>query len=532
MVSPLWLSLLPSTEQPVKTQKEAKTSEYNKQRIFYRFFPNQQVKVHKDFRNGRFGRENLFTPLTLHPSFIHCTGMKKRIFGPKIHKYHHMKSTILVTAIFFLLLINPLPAQVSPVAAKSQPNQANEALFDRWFENKTLRVDYLLAGDATTETGFFVQMKEEPYYGGPHRNMNDPFGYGSYRYVVKDSASATVIFTRGFNSLFQEWQGTPEAKVLRRAYPMTAILPFPKRTVLFRVERRELSTNQFVPILERYISPGDYFIIREKVTPVEFTLITDNGSPVTHVDVAFIAEGYTATEMEKFRADARRMANYFLSMAPYNEMADRFNFYALAAPSVESGVTIPGKKQWVSTNIRSSFYTFDMERYLTTSETRAMYDIAANVPYDMVFVLVNSKQYGGGGFYNHYGQSTVDHPQSTIVALHEFGHQFAGLADEYYTSAVTYSDFYNLAFEPWEPNITTNVDFQSKWQQMITPGVPIPTPRTEAYKNVTGMFEGGGYLSKGIFSPAMDCRMKTNEAPGFCPVCQEAIRKMIRFYTE
>ncbi len=457
---------------------------------------------------------------------------KKCIFEPIIHQPELMKPFILLTTILFSLLASRLPAQVSPAIAPIRPTQSTEVPFNTWFENRTLRVDYLLGGDSSSEAGFFVQMKEEPFYGGPHRNLNDPFGYGSYRCVVKDSASSTVIFTRGFNSLFQEWKGTPEARLMKRAYPMTAILPFPKKTIQFLVERREFSTNQFVPILERYINPGDYFIIREKVAPVEIMRIMDNGSPENHVDVAFLAEGYTIEEMEKFRADARRMANYFLSMAPYDEMAERFNFYALASPSEESGVTNPGKRHWVNTNIRSSFYTFDMERYLTTSETRAMYDIAANVPYDMVFVLVNSKQYGGGGFYNHYGQSTVDHPQSNIVALHEFGHQFAGLADEYYTSAVTYSDFYNLAFEPWEPNITTNVDFQSKWKHMITPGVPIPTPRTDAYKNASGMFEGGGYLSKGMFSPAMDCRMKTNEAPGFCPVCQEAIRKMIRFYTE
>lgn len=443
-----------------------------------------------------------------------------------------MKPTILLIAICYLIFHQPLNAQVTPVSTATYTKPGKEVLFDQWFEKKTLRVDYLLAGDLVYETGYFVQMKEEPWYGGPNRNLIDPFGYGSYRYVIEDSASSTIIFTRGFNSLFQEWKGTPEAKVVKRAYPMTAILPFPKKTIRFRVERREFLTNRFVPLLERFINPNDYFIIRENVTPVAITRTLVNGDPENHVDIAFVAEGYTLKEMEKFRSDAKRMADYFLSIAPYKEMADRFNFYALEAPSVESGVTIPGKRQWVNTNIRSSFYTFDMERYLTTSETRAIYDIAANVPYDMVFVLVNSKQYGGGGFYNHYGQSTVDHPQSTIVALHEFGHQFAGLADEYYTSAVTYSDFYNLAFEPWEPNITTNVDFQSKWPNLITPGVPIPTPRTDAFKNATGMFEGGGYLSKGIFSPAMDCRMKTNDAPGFCPVCQEAIRRMIRFYTE
>jgi hypothetical protein len=404
--------------------------------------------------------------------------------------------------------------------------------FDDWFINKTLRVDYLLAGDATTENAFFVQMKQEPLYGGPHNSLTDPLGYGSYRYLAIDSATGKTLFSRGFNSLYQEWRGTPEAKIMRRAYPMTATLPFPKNTIRFIIEKRNYETNQFEKLFERIINPTDYFIIREAVTPFKVTNIIRNGEPIDHVDVAFLAEGYTSIEMDKFVKDAKRIADYFLSMEPYKEMSDRFNFYAIESPSPESGVTIPGKDIWANTNIRSSFYTFNMDRYLTTSETRTLFDLAANVPYDMIFVLVNSKRYGGGGFYNHYGQSTVDHSLSEIVAIHEFGHQFAGLADEYYTSEVTYSDFYNLKFEPWEPNITSNVDFESKWKKMIDASTPVPTPRTEAYSKTLGMFEGGGYLGKGMYSPMMDCRMKSNEAPGFCPVCRDAIRKMIRFYTE
>jgi hypothetical protein len=236
--------------------------------------------------------------------------------------------------------------------------------------------------------------------------------------------------------------------------------------------------------------------------------------------------------MDKFRADAGRMCKYFMSIEPYTSDSNKFNFYAVESPSDESGVTIPGKDIFVNTNIHSSFYTFDMDMYLTTADTKSVYDIAASVPYDVIFVLVNSKRYGGGGFYNHYGQGTVDHQLSEIVAIHEFGHEFAGLADEYYSSQITYSDYYNLKFEPWEPNITTNVHFGAKWKSMVADGTPIPTPREEKFKGVTGMFEGGGYLSKGIYSPQMDCRMKGNEAPGFCPACKEAIRKMIRFYAD
>ncbi len=423
-------------------------------------------------------------------------------------------------------------AQVDMTAAVPPTESQATGDFDRWFSPKTLRIDYLLTGDANSETACFAGMKEEPYWGGPQRNLIDPFGYGTYRYTAYDSATKRLIFSRGFSTLFQEWKGTDEAKKMKRAFPMTSVLPFPKSTIRFVIEKRLFATNEFELLFERFINPTDYFIIRESIHPVKFERIRDSGDPRTHVDVAFLAEGYTSLEMDKFLEDARRMSNYFMSVEPYASNAERFNFYAVESPSDESGVSIPGKDIYVNTNIHSSFYTFNMDRYLTTSDTRSMYDIAANVPYDVIFVLVNSKRYGGGGFYNHYGESTVDHQLSNIVAIHEFGHEFAGLADEYFTSEITYSDYYNLKFEPWEPNITTNVNFTTKWKGMIKPGTPVPTPREDKYKGVTGMFEGGGYLSKGIYSPVMDCRMKSNEAPGFCPACQDAIRKMILFYCE
>jgi hypothetical protein len=405
-------------------------------------------------------------------------------------------------------------------------------VFDDFYIAKTLRVDYFLAGDAHSEIVYFSQMKQEPFWGGSHKNLTDPFAYGTYRYSAYDSVSRQLIFSRGFSSLFQEWKGTDEAKKMKRAFPMTAVLPFPKNTIRFVIEKRSFETNDFEILFDRFINPTDYFINRENIHPLKVTKIKDSGDPADHVDIAFIAEGYTAGDMEKFRNDAQRICDYFMSVEPYSGNTGHFNFYAIEAPSDETGVTIPGKDIFVNTNIHSSFYTFDMDRYLTTFDTKSIYDIAANVPYDVVFVLVNSERYGGGGFYNHYGQSTVDNQLSLVVAIHEFGHTFAGLADEYYNAEVTYSGYYNLKFEPWEPNITTNVNFETKWKKMVSPDTPIPTARVPKYTGTIGMFEGGGYLSKGIYSPMMDCRMKSNEASEFCPVCKDAIKKMIQFYCE
>ena len=404
--------------------------------------------------------------------------------------------------------------------------------FDDYFFPNTLRVDYYVAGDSRTEAVYLNEVKQEPNWAGPHKHLIDPFNSGTYRYTVYDSVSGTLIFSKGFCNLFQEWQRTPEAARVKRSFEQTAIMPFPRQTILFQVERRNYDDGKFVKLFELYINPNDYFISRKKNHEYPFVKFHDSGEPERKVDVAFIAEGYTINEMDKFLKDASRIGDYFLSQEPYSTYKDRMNFYAIESPSDESGVNIPGRRMYVNTDLNSSFFTFDMDRYLTTSNTKLLYDIASSVPYDVVFILVNSKIYGGGGFYNHFGESTVDHYLSDIVSIHEFGHSFAGLADEYYTSEITYTGFYNTKVEPWEPNITTNVDFDSKWKQMIKRGTPVPTPREENYKDNVGMFEGGGYEAKGVYSPMMDCRMKSNEAEGFCPVCREAIIRMIRFYCE
>jgi hypothetical protein len=437
----------------------------------------------------------------------------------------------LVTAI--CLGIFSIQAQVNnDTTVPAVQNRIVQVEFDDYFFPNTLRVDYYIAGDYKTESVYLNQVMQEPYWSGPRKHLIDPFNSGTYRVAVFDSVSGTLLFTKGFCNLFQEWKGTPEARRVQRSFEQTAIVPFPRQTIRFQVEKRKYADGKFEKLFQMFINPNDYFISRKKIREIPFVKFHDSGEPENKVDIAFIAEGYTKDQMEKFLKDANRIGDYFLSQEPYTEYKDRFNFYAIESASEESGVDVPGQRIYVNTDVNSSFYTFDMDRYLTSSNTKEVYDIAANVPYDVIFILVNSKIYGGGGFYNHFGESTVDNYFSDIVSIHEFGHTFAGLADEYYTSEVTYSDFYNTKVEPWEPNITTNVDFDSKWKNMVKKGTPVPTPREEKYLNEIGMFEGGGYVAKGVYSPMMDCRMKSNEAAGFCPVCQQAIIRMIKFYSE
>jgi len=404
--------------------------------------------------------------------------------------------------------------------------------YDKHFTGNTLRVDIQLGGTVDHTDVFLSQMLQEGAYAGPHNNLTDKFDYGAYRYCLYDANTDELLFSKGFCSLYNEWVATPEALKIHRSFYHSLKMPFPKNDVRLVLEERRYATSKFQPIFTVNIDPKSYFIRKEKPLPFEVEKVHYSGNPTNCLDIAFLAEGYTAKEMSKFIKDVKRIMKYFFSVDVYKEYKDRINVWAVKSVSQESGTDIPGRKKYRNTVMNSSFYTFDIERYLTTLDYKSVSDIAACAPNDAIFVLVNTAKYGGGGFYNFYGLGSADHILSEKVAVHEFGHSFAGLADEYYTSSVATEDFYNLKNEPWEPNITTNVDFDSKWKSMIKKGTPVPTPRTGEYDDVVGLFEGGGYMAKGVYSPVQDCVMKSNRRKNFCPVCEKAIKDMLDFYTD
>ena len=414
---------------------------------------------------------------------------------------------------------------IMPLIAASQPS------FDNWFMNKTLRIDYFLAGNHETVKVYPSSMREEPYWAGTTTKLTDPFGYGNFKYELFDSETGELLFSRGYSTLFQEWQTTSEAKSTERSFFESARVPFPKKISKFVLSVRNRD-GSFTPIYDTSIDPSDYFIVKEKPVDVKVTLIAGNGNHNENVDLAFIAEGYTAGEMEKFRADVKRMAGVLFAEAPFDKFSNRINIWAVEAISQESGTDIPGEGIYVNTVLNSSFYTFDLDRYLTTHDLKSVYDYAGAAPYDNIVVLINSSRYGGGGVYNYYSATTSDHQLTAKVFVHELGHGFAGLGDEYYTSDVTYEEFYPLSVEPWQPNITTLINFDSKWKHLIPEGTPVPTPNKRAYRGKTGLFEGGGYMVKGIYRPAFDCRMNSNGPEGFCEVCRDAITRMIEFYLQ
>jgi hypothetical protein len=403
--------------------------------------------------------------------------------------------------------------------------------FNNFFSEGTLRIDYFYAGNSGKTEIFLDELIKEPYWGGPKILHGNKDNMGNIRYNLYDRESDKLLYSMGISTLFQEWQTTAEAKTVSRTMSATAITPFPVSEVIFEIEERDAKTGLYNKIFSMEIDPADYFIRPGLRTPCAWKKTTDNGDPTNHIDIAFIAEGYVKGEESKFYEDVSKISDYIISQSPFNEYRDKFNIYAVMGISEESGTDIPGERIYRNTVLNSSFYTFDIDRYLTTSDNKQTYNLAANVPYDFIFILVNSNKYGGGGFYNWYAMATSDNAVAGIVAVHEFGHNFAGLADEYYTSKVAYSDFYDFEVEPWEPNITTLVEFDSKWKNMLDKSTPVPTPRESKYNDALGVFEGGGYVAKGIYSPKQNCKMNSINAE-FCPACQRAIVKKIRYYTQ
>jgi hypothetical protein len=403
--------------------------------------------------------------------------------------------------------------------------------FNKYFRNESMRFDFLLGGNSNEEKVYPEQIKKEPYWAGSKKNLAEPFNYGNYRFRIFDVKSDSLLFSKGFSTLFEEWQSTAEAKEVDKTFYQTAIFPFPKRKFRLEIDSRQRDGN-FKNIYKTETNPDNYFILNETLEKLETFVILNSGKPENKVDIVILAEGYTAEEMEKFKEDAKRVTQYLFEEEPFKSEKEKFNVSAVLTPSLESGTDIPGENIYKNTRFNSTFYTFDVSRYLTTSDMKNILDAAAVVPYDHIYVLVNSDRYGGGGFYNFLSVCTADNSLTKEVFVHEFGHGFAGLGDEYYNSEVAYEDFYNLKVEPWEPNITTLVDFGSKWKSMVDESVEIPTPRSAKYNNTIGVFEGGGYMSKGIYSPFIDCRMKSNNAKGFCPVCAESIKKVIQYYSE
>ena len=401
--------------------------------------------------------------------------------------------------------------------------------FEQWFDAGVMRVDVVFTGTADETSYAFSGLKKELYYSGPHGQLVDPFDYGDHKFLVKDAASGEIIFSQTYCTLYREWQTTTEAQSIRRAYPHVLRFPWPLAEVSLEIHDRDRA-GEFQKSWSLRIDPASIFCDTGNPLEYETVDLEINGNPDEKVDILFVAEGYTAEEMDKFLGDVRRSAGYIFSEEPFQSHRDEFNIRAVKSASKDSGTDIPGEGIWKNTVVNSSFYTFGIERYMTSMDFKAVCDVASNAHYDQIYILVNTDKYGGGGIYNHYSISAADNEASRAVVIHEFGHSFGGLGDEYFNSSVAYNDYFPLDVEPWNPNLTTLVDFDSKWKTMVGEEISVPTPGEEQYQDVVGVFEGGGYVAKGVYRPMIDCRMHTNDAT-FCPVCSKALMKMIAVST-
>jgi len=408
---------------------------------------------------------------------------------------------------------------------------ASAQSFDKYFTNKTLRVDYIFSGNATEQHIAVDCYNEMPGWYGKRVRLSALPMEGNGQITMRDKASGEVIYKNSFSTLFQEWLNTPEAAKTTRSFENVFLLPMPKNdaeiTIDLRNNRREITAS-----LTETFSPTDILIrkIGEKPTPYETLVQAKDTNQCIHI--AFIAEGYTDAEMPIFIEDANIAIDALFAHEPFKSMRERFNIVAVKSPSTDSGTSIPHKGIWKKTALHSHFDTFYMNRYLTTLNLKTLHDWLAGTPYEHIIVLVNTSNYGGGGILNSYNLSMTHHKKYRPVVVHEFGHSFAGLADEYaYEQEQTPT--YPHDIEPWEQNITTLVDFDAKWKDLVKKKTPIPTPEPQNAKDSTkaGVYEGAGYNLKGIYRAYPDCRMRTNENPEFCTVCRRIIQNVIDFYT-
>lgn len=398
------------------------------------------------------------------------------------------------------------------------------------FQNKTLRVDYLFAGNAKQQTIFLDELTRLPSWAGRQHHLNELPLEGNGQIIVRDLATKQPIYKSSFSSLFQEWLSTEEAKGSAKGFENSFLLPYPKQPVEVEVilltPRKETMTS-----FKHIVRPDD-ILIHERgtshITPHQYLL--RNGNERECIDVAILAEGYKESEMSLFYQDAQKACESLLAHEPFKAMKSKFNIIGVASPSADSGVSVPRQNLWKETAFHSHFDTFYSDRYLTTSRVKEIHNALSGIPYEHIIILANTDVYGGGGIYNSYTLTTAHHPMFSPVVVHEFGHSFGGLADEYFYEEDIMTDIYPLDVEPWEQNITTQVNFASKWKNMLTPSTPVPTPVEQKNNYAIGVYEGGGYATKGIYRPAYNCRMRTNEHPEFCPVCQHALRKVIEFY--
>ena len=471
-----------------------------------------------------------------------------------------------------VLFVGVLLALAVAPRARSQPG----AVFETYFTDRTMRVDYFHTGGPGSEIVALDRVVSDGPWAGSRTRLVDTLNLGAYLFEVIDPQTNQVIYSRGFASLYGEWETTAESKQVNRTFHESLRFPWPTAPVQIVLKKRRQQSG-FREIWSTTVDSRSRFVTAADVKPAGtvWTLFESGPAP-EKVDIPIISEGYTAEQMPKFHADAQRLVNAMFELEPYKSRKRDFNVRGLDVPSSATGVNRPHVAAFRRTPLSTEYNIFDTERYMLTYDNRALRDAASSAPYEFLEILVNEAQYGGGGIYNDQATVAVDSAYAEYVFIHEFGHHFAALADEYYTSQVAYETGRTDHPEPWEPNITALRDPATlKWRDLIEPGTPLPTPwdkdayekhsvafqakrrelraknapeseldklfraeeefltkflRSMKYSGKVGAFEGAGYETKGLYRPEADCIMFTRDRVGFCRVCNRAIQRIIDLY--
>ena len=407
--------------------------------------------------------------------------------------------------------------------------------FSDYFANKTLRIDYVFAGNAENQIVALDELATSDGWAGRRVNLDRIPVRGNGELKLIDAKSGKTIYRTSFSSLFQEWLVTEEASQTTKSFEATFLVPFPKQEVFAEITLLDNKGEKQTSLRHR-ILPDDKLIRKmngRETAPHEYLL--KSGSAEECIDIAIVAEGYAAKDMEIFMRDARTACDEIFRYEPFASHKEKFNVVAVKIESKQSDVSVPQDGIWRQTALNSNFHTFYSPRYLTTNSVHLIHDSLVGIDYEHLIILANTDTYGGGGIYNSYTLTTAHNPQFKPVVVHEFGHSFGALADEYFYEQADHTEnTYDLKYEPWEQNITSLVDFESKWKDMLDKRTSVPTEPTDKRKEkyTIGVYEGGGYMTKGMYRPAVICRMRDNVATQFCAVCQRAIERMILYNTE
>ncbi|MCU1264788.1 MAG: hypothetical protein JWM21_1106 [Acidobacteria bacterium] len=457
---------------------------------------------------------------------------------------------------------------------------------------RTMRLDYYHTGNDKQEVFSVDRIVLEPLpWPGDLSKSIDTTNLGKYFFEVRDQKSKRVLYSRGFSSVYGEWETTDEAKALRRTFSESLRFPAPEATAEIVLRKRD-AQNAWVDVWSTVIDPQDIFIDRSKIpAPAPLLEIQKSGDPITKVDFLILGDGYTASETEKFAADAHRLTEVLFATSPFKEHRRDFNVWALCPPAHESGISRPSTGVYHDSPLGATYDAFGSERYVLSFDNRALRKVAQFAPYEFIEILANNRTYGGGGIFNLYSTVAADNAFANYVFVHEFGHHFAGLADEYYTSSVAYGPSAER-IEPWEPNATALLSGTGagvlnspvvgpqardslKWKDLVSPDTPIPTlwnkDAFEAYSREiqkrraqirkdkrpeiemealfreelkheqamfakenfagrVGAFEGAIYEAKGYYRPEIDCIM-FSRTDHFCAVCRRAIERIIALYS-